>query len=73
MLEICLRTVSKDIAPPQYQEQGQPQAQGDKSWLMDTMQNRRLLVKQRDQANQVHGKGLFYIAERPLGAVEQQH
>jgi hypothetical protein len=69
MLEICLRTVSKDIAPPQYQEQGQ----GDKAWLMDTMQNRRLLVKQRDQANQVYGKGLFYIAERPLGAVEQQH
>jgi len=69
MLEICLRTVSKDIAPPQYQEQ----AQSDKSWLMDTMQNRRLLVKQRDQANQVYGKGLFYIAERPLGAVEQQH
>lgn len=71
MLEICLRTVSKDIAPPQFQEQAQ--GQGDKSWLMDTMQNRRLLVKQRDQANQVHGKGLFYIAERPLGAVEQQH
>jgi hypothetical protein len=69
MLEICLRTVSKDVAPPQFQEQ----AQSDKSWLMDTMQNRRLLVKQRDQANQVYGKGLFYIAERPLGAVEQQH